>query len=350
MILSGHKLQGSALQGLHLIWSAGCITSPFIIQSYIPHNRRDLNQTENYTKYVRFTENHTTGYTNISVNVTEDVITNNASEHAGITNKDVIESRIGTAFIIIGGMTLLCSLPLMILSLARTICGLNLQMGAKVNPKSEEEKSTFKGSKLKLCGFLAILALYFMFYIWSEILISQFLATWLTKQLHWSMRMGSIATSVFFAFHCAGRVTGVILSAFCTPCKMLIACVTLTAAGYASLLTLHTLHSAFIWASVGITGLGLSCSFASMLLWASDHIHITGRISVLFLLGNSAGKITAPPLAGFLMQHYTPNWMLYLGTASSLLGILLFISLETFVKFCTSKRTTTEITESDENH
>ena len=321
MLLTGHKLQGSALQALNLIWSAGGIISPFIIQAFMSNEGSTHNNRLNNTNISITPENISTGYN---------------ERPAG----DLYESQIGIAFIIMGGITFLLAIPLLLLSFLRMLCSYNLKQSYvdKESKNSKSKPSTFKGSKYKFCAFLAMLVLWFKSYIWTEILMSHFLATWVNKQLSWTMKMGSLLTSAYFAFHCAGRVMGVILAAKCTPRQMLIACASLTTTGYLSLLILHRFHFVLVWISVAITALGTSCSFASMMLWASGHIHITGRISVIFLLGNSAGKLSVSPLTGSLMEMYCPNWMLFLGIGASVCGLILIFILEIFVHLIRNKR------------
>jgi len=139
--------------------------------------------------------------------------------------------------------------------------------------------------------------------------------------------------TVFFAFHFAGRVLGVPISAFLRPRTMLLINLAITAAAYFLLLFVN-FSGAILWVTAAAAGLAMASTFASMVLWMSETMTITGRISALLLIGASLGGMTAAPLVGQLIDNVGAMCMVYVLIAAGLIHIVLFA----LIWVCVSKR------------
>ena len=324
-LTKGYKFQDSVIQALHCLWSLGATISPFITRNFLSsRNYADIqdNYAENVTMNFTFKYDLTSAGSNVTM-VTLQV------------HEDEEPIIVQYAFLTVGLVGLLISLPMWIMIYYSPRKIIVRQRYINHTEHKRDKKQNIKQSKKSLIFHLGLLTMaffWFYFYLWVEALPGQFLATWSIRALKWKKSDGPLLTSAFYGSHSIGRLIGVALSAAFSPRKILLWNMSLTAISYIILLTLHQIHPLVTWISVPAAGLGMACSFGAMCLWISRHMTVTGAVSAVLLIGSSAGVMSGPPLVGFLVQEYSPDWFLYLILTGALLDIVLYILMELYVK------------------
>ena len=316
--MKGHRLQDSSMQVLHAMWSLGATVGPLIIQPFLSsHSRTEFNLS-------------TLNLTNRTIE-DADVINRTYFRDWNYTSlpESLAVTRVGYAYITLGAIAVVLSSPMWIM-LAIGPWKIFVKQRKLLAKSSEKEAAPRRFFK---CGMLTLLFFWFFTYIAAESLPINFLATWSLKSLHWPKYTGSLLTSTVFGSIGIGRIIGTPLAAFLSARQMLLSCVTLTTIGYAILALFYHLHAAVIWVSLALAGLGMSCSFGAVVMWASRHIKITGPVSAVFLTGNSVGKIISPIPTAYLFQEYSPDWLLYIILIAASLNLIIVVSLELLVKF-----------------
>ena len=245
--------------------------------------------------------------------------------------------KIGTAFLIFGGITLVSSVPMwcLVVKIRNTL------FRRIVHSHSKESSGTYqKGSfsrRTKIL-FLCIIFIWCHQFLIAETLISAFLSTWAIKGLNWSIKEGAKLTTVLWASHCSGRIIAIPLAAILSPRILLMSGILLTTVSFVTLACLHHIHVAVTWTCVVGLGLGMASPMGALLQWFSRLIRLTGGMSSIFIAGVATGRLTSPIITGFLMDKYSPHWMIYIGIVGSGSMLILFAMLELIVKFWYKER------------
>ena len=322
-LLDGHRFQDSSMQIMHAVWSLGATVGPLITQRFL--SSRPGLTSSNFTNIMK-----TTG-----LNLTRDCIYHTA-RNTSLIPENV--SKVGFAYVTLGSMTIVSSLPMwsLLLKGPRKIF-INHRKSNSKKPKNEVIQTRFfKGVMLTL------LFTWFLSYVAIESLPINFLATWALKSLHWPKYTGSLLTSTFCGLMGLGRIIGIFIAAFLSARQMLFICVTLTTISYVTLTAFYRIHATIVWVSLALAGLGISCSLATVILWTSSHITITGPVSAVFYAALSIGLIVIPIPTAYLFQEFSPDWLLYIILTAASLNLVILVLLEVFVRLYKS---TTEQTE-----
>ena len=319
-MLLGSRFCGSFVQGLHLVWSGGSAIAPIIMQPFISKDTQML--TQNDTKDSENSSNQ---------NVT------NSTTLAPVELGLFSGPKIGTAFLIFGGITLVSSVPMWCL-VAKTR---NTLFRRIVHSHPKESSGTYKKgsfSRRTKILFLCIIFIWCHQFLIAETLISAFLSTWAIKGLNWSIKEGAKLTTVLWASHCSGRIIAIPLAAILSPRILLTSGILLTTVSFVTLACLHHIHVAVTWTCVVGLGLGMASPMGALLQWFSRLFRLTGGMSAIFIAGVATGRLTSPIITGFLMDRYSPHWMIYIGIVGSGSMLILFAMLELIVKFWYKER------------
>ena len=240
--------------------------------------------------------------------------------------------KIGTVFLIFGGLTLFSSVPMWCLVVKTR----NTLFRRIVHSYPKESSGTYKKgsfSKRTKILFLCIIFIWCHQFLIAETLISAFLSTWAIKGLNWSIKEGAKLTTVLWASHCSGRIIAIPLAAILSPRILLTSGILLTTVSFVTLACLHHIHVAVTWTCVVGLGLGMASPMGALVQWFSRLIRLTGGMSSIFVAGVATGRLTSPIITGFLMDRYSPHWMIYIGIVGSGSMLILFALLELIVKF-----------------
>ena len=175
--------------------------------------------------------------------------------------------------------------------------------------------------------FLLQVFLFYHLYRYGITIPYMYLTSFVIHYLNFPVQKASLLMSLFFASQFISRVIGVPVAAFVEPIKMLIFNVSSTAVSFVLLLSLINVWPTIIWIAAPLASFSLSTTFASAMLWISDRITITGRISSFILIGHSSGGIVGPLIVGQLFERSTPMWFAYSTAGSSVLQVVLMIVL-----------------------
>ena len=153
-----------------------------------------------------------------------------------------------------------------------------------------------------------------------------FLATFGLLQLGWSQDTGSSMTSLYSAMYAVGNLFSVFILRCISSSTFIF---TMYISSMASIALLYmcvtwTLEP-LLWLTVAITGLTTSAILPTVFVWTQEAVTpVSGKITSAFLFSGSTGAILNPILLGYLMDFFSPMWLLYLGFAEVALCTVLF--------------------------
>ena len=168
-------------------------------------------------------------------------------------------------------------------------------------------------------------------------LFPSFLTTFLVEELEMTQQVGSNLTSAYFAMYALGNFLMIFGSIYVTITKIII----LSYAGTTFVLTgiiLSTIfpNEALLSALICLCGLFTSVMISTIYTWINEHVTpVTGKIASAMLVSGSLGLSLNPLLVGYLMESYTPMWLIYLSLSKTVLCILCFITVLILTNKCT---------------
>ena len=318
--LHKHRLQGSAVQGLYTAWCVGASLSPLIVQGFVSSRNHDKGSTH---------VNHTvSNHTHPSSNLTSFW---NDSVHKEICNSCAHQKsqNVAVAFLIVGGVCLLLTLPLILIAWKnRKSCS---HEQVKENLKFQDKSPRGHLSKVAYFFLLVLLCLYCICYLANELIIGSYLTTWAVQSLSWTTREGALLMTAFWVPYSINRLIGIPVAAICSPRHMSYVGITAIFASFLILTVFYSKNNMVIWVCAAGVGAGLSWPYAAMLTWLAGHITISNRVSALIQCANAVGRLVSPKVTGYLMEQHHPDWMLYLGTGTAAFIILIYICMEILI-------------------
>ena len=183
-----------------------------------------------------------------------------------------------------------------------------------------------------MCSYLywIFIVLVFVFYHIQRYGITippMYLNSFAIKYLDFPVQRAALLVSLFFAFQFISRLIGIAVAALVLPIKMLIFNVVSTAVFYVLLLAFVNVWPTIIWITIPLVSLSLATTFAAGMLWISDRVTITGRVSAIILIGHSTGAILCSIIVGQLFERSTPMWFAYSTAGSSVIVVLMLIAI-----------------------
>jgi len=188
--------------------------------------------------------------------------------------------------------------------------------------------------------------MYYQTFVYIEATPSEYLPTFAIKFLDWPVNDVPLLISVFFGTHCLGRFLGIPLSFVLRPRTMIIINLMVTMIAYVMLLLVKGLPG-ILWVSAALAGIGMATTFAATLLWISESITITGRVSSVVIASLSFSCIIQPQIVGRLFEVPEvggPMSMVYVLVTAAFVHIALFTSLLVFRTWFKLTVTVTEMT------
>ncbi|ESO09594.1 hypothetical protein HELRODRAFT_190567 [Helobdella robusta] len=353
-----HRLQRPFLQAAHALWSLGGVLSPIVIKIFLCEFQHDqiVESLEIQRKTVECNK-----FNSSTLSTVDDINCNNSQFH----NSNVTEVCAGDeleysryAFYTIGSIIFAANIPFLIISiekcLTRNSTGMTIAIDYNRNitidditVNEAEIKKSLKHSEvdtsnIKFSGnfellnrtskiiYLCLLFIMAMLNMYIEILPINFLVSFAVKHLKWSVMDSSLLLSCFFTAHFVGRILAVLTSACIRPIKMISANIVLTAIGCTSLLLSNT-SPLIVWAAVTVAGLGVSNTFPSTVLWVSETVPVSGRISSIMIAGASVGTISSPYFVSLLTVNYGTFSFIYVLISAALAHVVVFIFLYLFI-------------------
>ena len=202
--------------------------------------------------------------------------------------------------------------------------------GSKILRKTRTDEKYFKARLLCLVG------LFYFFYMYGLSTPPSYLTSFVIKHLHWSIERGVLINSVFFGALFIGRILGIPVSAVVRPRPMVLSSVVVTLVAYL-LLLLANIHGVFVWMSAILSGLGLSVTFASTVLWISEHTTVTAGITAFMMLICSVGGMTGPLIVGRLF-NIAPISMVYFTVVAGVCEVVACVAMDVFLTRTAKRR------------
>jgi len=263
----------------------------------------------------------------------------NSTSAALTSTESTLEEQIGVfkaryAYLTTGVVMLSSSIPFAILYFYQKepLCTKSTETKPVLGTPVSTRNSLSVNQARSNCFTLILLVLLFLFYyvyLYIENIPSAFFPTFAIKYLSWSVRDSTLLMSVFFGFHCGGRLLAIPLSIFMRPRTMIVLNLAVVAVAYTLLLFIASTDS-LMWIVAAMAGLGMASTFASMVLWVSEMVPISGKVASVMLIGSSIGGATGPVIVGVLIDLYTPMWMVYVLISSGFIHIIIFVAMFLF--------------------
>ena len=260
---AGHKLKEPMMQALHAVWAVGSTISPLIASPFLVE--LPLGDYENST----ITPNET-----FKGNWTHDFDGNIA---------DIERVRFG--YICVGLLIALFSFSFVIPYLLLGPSCFSSKSSKKTS--KHEIKEILPKNYIRLIVFLQFFA--FIAYVMYESIPAGFLTAFVIEGLHWEVRKGPWITGLYWGSNALGRMINTFLSYCLSPSTMLNIALMLTSIAFL-LMFIATLYiETLLWVAVAMAGFAMSSTFASMFLWNSNIMEITGAVAGILLAGGSIG-------------------------------------------------------------
>ncbi|XP_046566540.1 LOW QUALITY PROTEIN: sodium-dependent glucose transporter 1A-like [Haliotis rubra] len=314
------------MQALHFSFSLGGIISPFVLEPFLAVRKYDDNNA---------TRSSVMESQNSSYEVQEYV--NASSEHH-------LQTRIIWPFLMTGLLTILSSLPFLIVFLFAR------QEKHKDATKALEGKRQGKMLSRKLLVLtLGLLGIFYFFMDEVDDSSVSFLTSYVVKQFKWTKVTGARITSAFWAAFAFGRLAAIVFIGYVSHVKI---------CGVFFFLTNPRSGWNDICWNVPIKGIhvdhSLCCglfnivSFPAMLTWIEkDFVQLSGKIMSVIFIAVGLGGMVNPQIIGHLMQVSSPLWYNYILTIESVLLFLSFLMLVWLVKKVLSKHHSSYTVEGD---
>ena len=253
------------------------------------------------------------------------------------------ETRVQYAFLISTVMSLSASLGCVFLYFKLSDVFVDAANAKRPRDKFREEKDTSeecikpKGHHMSRglkAIFLCLLALLLTTYCIIEHEFGNFLMTFVITYLYWNKESGSYVNTVFWACFVLGRFAGIFLVKQFKQSRILtvfLLSIAFSLVGF----WLAALYSValLIWIFSGAVGISMSVIEASLLSWTSENVvNITGKISAFLCATASTGEMFFPILDGYLMEVYTPMWLVYILIIVSFINLILYAILRILTK------------------
>ena len=307
---TGHRFKDPTMQGIHGIWSLGAFIGPFIVSPFLV----DLPVEAGRGTTVSF----------------ENITYETSSPH----NNDLpvtihgIES-VRFPYLIVGAFQCLVATTYTII----LCCMKSVRQQKKKNSGSTNKIVTNTGETLTFkIPMLTMEFFFFFIYAWCESIPGAYIAAFVITGLNWPVYKGPLMTSVFWGSLGLGRILGAPISIIFSLRTMIIFNIALTTIAFIVMLFSSVAPEYVLWISVAAAGLGMSTTFASVILWTSNYITITGSIGSLFVVSSAFGRMSSAPLTGFLFQNKTHMWVVYLSLFAALINVVLFPLMSVFAK------------------
>ncbi|XP_045169469.2 sodium-dependent glucose transporter 1A-like [Mercenaria mercenaria] len=195
--------------------------------------------------------------------------------------------------------------------------------------------------------FLTLLSLLIASYCVAEDSFAGFFMTFSLDYLKWDKSTGSFATALFWFSFCVGRFFGIFIVSCCKNSTLLTLYLFLLSFAYLGfvLTTLFRFHP-LVWVFITILGFSMSVVFPAIFSWTSEHvIHVSGKISALFLTSSCLSGMVFSLLIGYLMEYVHSMWYAYILLIMSCSCFVLYFCIRVIRKCCVKKQTQTRETD-----
>lgn len=319
------KLKRPVVTGLHALGSSGAALGPLMLRPFLVKlpSSADQNTGDSVDNSHAFNVSAYADDKNESDSI-ESNYTANTFRNERVTDVDVFVIRYG--YLLAG---LLCILPGVMFVIA--FLG-KKENESQLNIKHKNDANTANSMNIEpvlspcvkriLLAFL--LSIVFAEQAYSTGIPRGYLAAFAVKGLSWSAKDAALLASVFWLVHGASRVIGVVTSSFFTPTSITFVNLLFAFSGYVVMMFLPNLPSSVTWIACVLSAFGAGTMFSMMLLFFSDYVTMSGRVTSAVFVMVSASFGCSGAVMGFLFQVYDPMYYTYICISAVLLHFVLF--------------------------
>jgi MFS transporter, FHS family, Na+ dependent glucose transporter 1 len=193
-----------------------------------------------------------------------------------------------------------------------------------IMPQTTKPDHTATGAAVP--KMVLMIAIFFFCYAGSVQAFGGWIYTYALELDIASPQIAGLLTSIFWATFTLGRLLSIPLANWLRPRTVLLGSLTGSLLSMVLLLVLPH-KTAIIWIGTILLGLSTAPLFASMMAFAGNRMHISGRISSLFNVGFSLGFLAIPWLVGQFFESAGPQILFVIILFTLLAGLAILLLL-----------------------
>lgn len=193
----------------------------------------------------------------------------------------------------------------------------------KSPPRKEESEEAGKTGGRSNVLLLGMIIAFYLLYVGLEVGFTGWIFTYATTSNLLSEVSAAFATSLFWGTFTLGRLLSIPIAIKLRP-RQVLAVDLLGAFACVLILLIWPASVTALWISIAGTGLFAASIFPTMITFAENRIHLTGKTTSLFFVGASTGAMFFPWLIGQLYASVGPRVVPMTIISSAGLLILLF--------------------------
>ncbi|XP_013401835.1 sodium-dependent glucose transporter 1A-like [Lingula anatina] len=145
---------------------------------------------------------------------------------------------------------------------------------------------------------------------------------------HFSKDEAAVLNSVYWGGFCLGRISGVLFSKWVHPAVLLVIVLSGNITSSAILAFIGYRDRIVMWVFTFLFGVTVSVIFGACVAWTNHYMTVTGMAVGVLYIGTAAGGLLYQWLAGYLLQYYGPNAMMYMILACGVVAGGLFATMQ----------------------
>jgi len=144
--------------------------------------------------------------------------------------------------------------------------------------------------------------------------------------------VGNYVALTFWAAVACGRASGIVLSRFIGPSRLLNFNVTLICVSLVVLTSCSLLHYLVVWGCAVGLGLGLSTVFAGLMNLSNKYTdgNVSSRLVSVFMGSSAAGSMVGPAVAGWLFRRVDSASLMYYLLAWAVVEFAVFVCIQVY--------------------
>jgi FHS family Na+ dependent glucose MFS transporter 1 len=255
------------------------------------------------------------------------------------------ETRVQTAYVAIGLVSLALSLPFFVYPFVKCFIikdkDRNQYVSFDTNKCSKKTKlktlidtinpAVYAGGSFKFGTFVFIvIGLYFFNMVGGEQLFGNFIRTFSVDELRFTRDEASYLDTVYWGSFTVGRFTGAMLSHHVHIKTLFLIDVILNLTAVTFLNIFSTKNKSLLWTFTAIVGFFIAPLFPAGISYANTHIEVGGVVLTLIVFMTGLGYMFYIWIEGIFYQNYGPRTALY---AMQVSAILVFVITVVFIAF-----------------
>ena len=264
------------------------------------------------------------------------------------------QSRIASAYMIIGVTTIVCSLSLFGFAVKGQPAGLPLVEPVRFSRAMCSPSSCDKTRPTRGLVLLGALFLYFMQSVGGESAFGRFIFSFGVEERKWSKTRAASLNTVFWVSFTVGRLIGTLLASVVSTELMLAVDVLVSIVASIIMAVAAHKNDIVLWTFTALTGILISILFPSGMSWTNDKLTVNSIAIMVLLVGASCGGFAYQYATGYFFQMHGPRCLMYIMAVFAFLLAVICVALKiiarTLVKMPEKSSVNEDDTSSDNNY